>query len=42
MVVCRSEPDVGKVYAVVTWDFTVDADLKLSTATPKARCRCRH
>ncbi len=30
MVVCRSGADVGKVYAVVTWGFTVDADLKLT------------
>jgi hypothetical protein len=30
MVVCRSGPDAGKVYAVVTWGFTVDADLKLT------------
>jgi hypothetical protein len=30
MVVCRSEADAGKVYVVVTWGFTVDADLKLT------------
>ena len=30
MVVCRSGSDVGKVYAVVTWGFTVDADLRLT------------
>ena len=30
MVVCRSGTDIGKVYAVVTWGFTVDADLKLT------------
>ncbi|MGC1733275.1 MAG: hypothetical protein WA731_11540 [Pseudonocardiaceae bacterium] len=30
MVVCRSGADVGKVYVVVTWGFTVDADLKLT------------
>ncbi|MGH3778479.1 MAG: hypothetical protein ACRDRR_22510 [Pseudonocardiaceae bacterium] len=30
MVVCRSGADTGKVYAVVTWGFTVDADLKLT------------
>ncbi|MGH3755361.1 MAG: hypothetical protein ACRDRP_22235 [Pseudonocardiaceae bacterium] len=30
MVVCRSGADAGKVYAVVTWGFTVDADLKLT------------
>jgi hypothetical protein len=29
MVVCRSGADAGKVYVVVTWGFTVDADLKL-------------
>ena len=30
MVVCRSGVDAGKVYSVVTWGFTVDADLKLT------------
>ncbi len=30
MVVCRSGADIGKVYAVLTWGFTVDADLKLT------------
>lgn len=30
MVVCRSGADAGTVYAVVTWGFTVDADLKLT------------
>lgn len=30
MVVCRSGADAGKVYAVVTWGFTVDDDLKLT------------
>ncbi len=30
MVVCRTGTDAGKVYAVVTWGFTVDADLKLT------------
>jgi hypothetical protein len=30
MVVCRSGADAGRVYAVVTWGFTVDADLKLT------------
>lgn len=28
--VSRSGPDVGTVYGVVTWGFTVDADLKVS------------
>ncbi|HEX6020465.1 MAG TPA: hypothetical protein VFZ00_00625 [Solirubrobacter sp.] len=31
-VVCRKGADAGKVYAVVTWGFTVDANLKV---TPK-------
>ncbi|MGH3813565.1 MAG: hypothetical protein ACRDUV_14120, partial [Pseudonocardiaceae bacterium] len=30
MAVCRSGADAGKVYAVVTWGFTVDTDLKLT------------
>lgn len=30
MAVCRSGTDVGKVYAVVTWGFRVDAALKLT------------
>ncbi|MGH3869385.1 MAG: hypothetical protein ACRDQ4_25415 [Pseudonocardiaceae bacterium] len=30
MVVCRSGADVGTVYVVVTWGFTVDAHLKLT------------
>ncbi len=30
MVVCRSGTDIGKVYAVVTWGFTVDSELKLT------------
>ncbi|MGH3788450.1 MAG: hypothetical protein ACRDRG_18320 [Pseudonocardiaceae bacterium] len=30
MVVCRSGADAGKVYAVVTWGFSVDGDLKLT------------
>ncbi len=30
MVVCRSGTDAGKVYAVLTWGFTVDADLTLT------------
>ncbi|MGH3937008.1 MAG: hypothetical protein ACRDS1_18830 [Pseudonocardiaceae bacterium] len=30
MVVCRCGADAGKVYAVITWGFTVDADLKLT------------
>jgi hypothetical protein len=30
MVVCRFGADAGKVYAVVTWGFTVDADLRLT------------
>ena len=34
LVVCRTGTDAGKVYAVVTWGFTVDADLKL---TPLSR-----
>ncbi len=34
MVVCRCGADAGKVYAVVTWGFTVDADLKLTQQTP--------
>jgi hypothetical protein len=33
MVVCRSGADTGKVYAVLTWGFTVDADLKLTEQT---------
>jgi hypothetical protein len=31
-VVCRKGADAGKVYAVITWGFTIDADLKV---TPK-------
>ena len=31
--VCKSGPDKGTVYAVLTWGFTTDADLKV-TATP--------
>jgi hypothetical protein len=34
MVVCRCGVDAGKVYGVVTWGFTVDADLKLTQQTP--------
>ncbi|MGH3549367.1 MAG: hypothetical protein ACRDQU_14910 [Pseudonocardiaceae bacterium] len=34
MVVCRSGADAGKVYGVVTWGFTVDADLKLTEQAP--------
>ena len=34
MVVCRCGADAGKVYAVVTWGFAVDADLKLIQQTP--------
>ncbi|MGH3773031.1 MAG: hypothetical protein ACRDRW_16830 [Pseudonocardiaceae bacterium] len=30
MVACRSGADAGTVYVVVTWGFTVDADLKLT------------
>jgi hypothetical protein len=30
VVVCRSGADAGKVYAAVTWGFTVDAELKLT------------
>jgi hypothetical protein len=30
MVVCRSGADVGTVYAVLTWGFTVDANLTLT------------
>ncbi len=30
MVACRSGTDTGKVYAVVTWGFTVGADLELT------------
>ena len=30
MVVCRSGADAGTVYVVLTWGFTVDADLKLT------------
>ncbi|MDQ3761357.1 MAG: hypothetical protein M3460_06550 [Actinomycetota bacterium] len=30
MVVCRSGTDIGKVYVVVTWGFSVDAELKLT------------
>ncbi|GAA3107710.1 hypothetical protein GCM10010464_83290 [Pseudonocardia yunnanensis] len=29
-VVCRKGPDEGKVYAVVVWGFTVDANLKVT------------
>ena len=28
-VVCRAGTDAGKVYATVTWGFSVDADLKI-------------
>jgi hypothetical protein len=34
MVVCRCGADAGKVYGVVTWGFTVDADLKHTEQTP--------
>ncbi len=34
IVVCRSGANAGKVYAVVTWGFTVDADLKLTEQAP--------
>ncbi len=34
MVVCRCGADTGKVYVVVTWGFTVDADLKLTEQAP--------
>ncbi|MGH3874484.1 MAG: hypothetical protein ACRDSR_23775 [Pseudonocardiaceae bacterium] len=34
MVVCRCGADVGTVYAVVTWGFTVDADLTLTEQPP--------
>ncbi|MGH3983397.1 MAG: hypothetical protein ACRDST_12105 [Pseudonocardiaceae bacterium] len=34
MVVCRSGTDIGKVYVVVTWGFSVDADLKLTEQAP--------
>ncbi|MDQ4093213.1 MAG: hypothetical protein M3143_07370 [Actinomycetota bacterium] len=34
MVACRSGTDIGKVYAVVTWGFTVDANLKLTEQAP--------
>lgn len=30
MVVCRSGADAGKVYAVATWGFTVNTDLRLT------------
>ena len=30
MVVCRCGADAGTVYAVLTWGFTVDADLTLT------------
>jgi hypothetical protein len=30
MVVCRAGTDAGKVYAVITWGFTIDNDLKLT------------
>jgi hypothetical protein len=34
MVVCRSGTDIGKVYAALTWGFSVDADLTLTEQTP--------
>jgi hypothetical protein len=34
MVACRTGPDIGKVYVVVTWGFSVDADLKLTEQPP--------
>jgi hypothetical protein len=34
MAVCRAGTDAGKVYAVVTWGFTVDANLKLTEQAP--------
>ena len=34
MATCRSGTDIGKVYVVVTWGFTVDADLKLTELAP--------
>jgi hypothetical protein len=34
MVVCRSGADTGTVYVVLTWGFTVDADLTLTEQTP--------
>jgi hypothetical protein len=34
MVACRSGTDIGKVYVVVTWGFSVDADLKLTEQAP--------
>ncbi len=30
--ICRTGPDAGKVYATVTWGFTIDAQMKV---TPK-------
>ena len=34
MVACRSGTDIGKVYVVVTWGFSVDADLNLTEQAP--------
>ncbi|MGH3673949.1 MAG: hypothetical protein ACRDSH_25490, partial [Pseudonocardiaceae bacterium] len=34
MVVCRCGPDAGTVYGVVTWGFSVDADLTLAAHAP--------
>lgn len=34
MVACRSGTDIGKVYVVVRWGFSVDADLKLTEQAP--------
>ncbi|MGH3801833.1 MAG: hypothetical protein ACRDTD_17210 [Pseudonocardiaceae bacterium] len=34
MVVCRAGTDIGKVYVVVTWGFSVGADLKLTEQSP--------
>ncbi len=34
MVACRAGKDIGKVYVVVTWGFSVDADLKLTEQAP--------
>jgi len=34
MVVCRCGTDIGKVYAAVTWGFSVGADLELTEQAP--------
>jgi hypothetical protein len=34
IVACRCGTDIGKVYVVVTWGFSVDADLRLTDQAP--------